>query len=136
MEGFCTPGGLRAQPSRDDCRVFVESLGSLDAEALTQELEAKMVRAPALSGTGAPGCVPVRRAVQPWGARLGASVAHAAVLLSSGGPSVCVCVCGVCVCVGESVGVGMAVCRGGRGCVPEPGYAVMLWGQTCELLWA
>ena len=44
VEGFCTQGGLRAQPSRDDCRVFVESLGSLDAEALTQELGAKMVR--------------------------------------------------------------------------------------------
>ena len=44
VEGFCTPGGLRAQPSRDDCRMFVESLGALDAEALTAELEAKMVR--------------------------------------------------------------------------------------------
>ena len=44
VEAFCTPGGLRAQPSRDDCRVFVESLGHLNGDAIVQELEAKMVR--------------------------------------------------------------------------------------------
>ena len=44
MDAFCTPGGLRAQPSRDDCRVFVESLGRLDGDAVVSQLEAKMVR--------------------------------------------------------------------------------------------
>lgn len=43
VDAFCTPGGLRAQPSQDDCRVFVESLGHLDGDAIVAELEAKMV---------------------------------------------------------------------------------------------
>ena len=127
MGGFCTPGGLRAQPSRDDCRVFVESLGSLDAEALTQELEAKMVRGPAL---GAMLC-----ASEACHAALGSKARRERSSCGSA-PVVwgvqCVCVSVGCVCVGGSVGV----CWGGRGCVPEPGCMVMLQGQACELLWA
>jgi len=43
VDQICTPGGLRAQPSREDLRVFVESAGSLNGDTLAQLLEAKMV---------------------------------------------------------------------------------------------
>jgi hypothetical protein len=45
VDQICTPGGLRAQPTREDLRIFVESAGSMNGDALAQLLEAKMVRA-------------------------------------------------------------------------------------------
>ena len=44
MDQICTPGGLRAQPSRDDLRVFVESAGSLSGTRIAECLEDKLVR--------------------------------------------------------------------------------------------
>lgn len=39
----CTPGGVRAQPSAEDLRIFVESVGSLRGNEVAQQLEAKLV---------------------------------------------------------------------------------------------
>lgn len=40
---ICTPGGLRAQPSREDLRIFVESLGSQSGQEIAELLEDKLV---------------------------------------------------------------------------------------------
>ena len=40
---ICTPGGLRAQPSREDLRIFVESLGSQSGQQIAELLEDKLV---------------------------------------------------------------------------------------------
>ena len=40
---ICTPGGLRAQPSREDLRIFVESLGSQSGQHIAELLEDKLV---------------------------------------------------------------------------------------------
>jgi hypothetical protein len=45
VEGLCAPGGLRAQPAREDLRLFVERVGSLNGPRVAQLLQAKMVRA-------------------------------------------------------------------------------------------
>ena len=39
---ICTPGGLRAQPSREDLRIFVESLGSQSGQQIAELLEDKL----------------------------------------------------------------------------------------------
>ena len=39
----CTPGGMRAHPSREDLRIFVESVGSLNGVVVAERLEEKMV---------------------------------------------------------------------------------------------
>ena len=39
----CTPGGMRAHPSREDLRIFVESVGSLSGVVVAERLEEKMV---------------------------------------------------------------------------------------------
>ena len=49
MDGLCAPGGLRAQPAREDLRLFVESIGNLDGARVAQLLQAKMARCHALS---------------------------------------------------------------------------------------
>ena len=43
MEGICAVGGLRAQPSREDLRMFVENVASLDGARVAELLHAKMV---------------------------------------------------------------------------------------------
>ena len=43
MEGICAVGGLRAQPSREDLRMFVESVASLNGARVAELLQAKMV---------------------------------------------------------------------------------------------
>lgn len=43
VDGLCAPGGLRAQPAREDLRLFVESIGNLDGARVAQLLQAKMV---------------------------------------------------------------------------------------------
>lgn len=40
---ICTPGGLRAQPSREDLRIFVESVGSHSGQEVAELLEDKLV---------------------------------------------------------------------------------------------
>ena len=40
---ICTPGGLRAQPSREHLSVFVESVGSQDGQTVAELLEDKLV---------------------------------------------------------------------------------------------
>lgn len=46
VDDMCTPGGLRAQPDREDLRHFVESAASLDGTAVAELLQAKMVCMP------------------------------------------------------------------------------------------
>lgn len=43
VDDMCTPGGLRAQPDREDLRLFVESSASLNGTAVAELLQAKMV---------------------------------------------------------------------------------------------
>lgn len=43
MEGICAVGGVRAQPGREDLRVFVENVASLDGSRVAELLQAKMV---------------------------------------------------------------------------------------------
>lgn len=43
MEGICALGGLRAQPSREDLRMFVENVASLNGAQVAELLQAKMV---------------------------------------------------------------------------------------------
>ncbi len=40
---MCTPGGLRAQPDREDLRLFVENAASLNGTTVAELLQAKMV---------------------------------------------------------------------------------------------
>ncbi|KAL3140272.1 hypothetical protein ABBQ38_004540 [Trebouxia sp. C0009 RCD-2024] len=42
VDDMCTPGGLRAQPDREDLRQFVESAASLSGTAVAELLQAKM----------------------------------------------------------------------------------------------
>ena len=44
MDGICAVGGVRAQPGREDLRVFVENAASLDGSRVAELLQAKMVR--------------------------------------------------------------------------------------------
>ena len=44
VDGICAVGGLRAQPSREDLRVFVENVASLNGARVAELLQAKMVR--------------------------------------------------------------------------------------------
>lgn len=44
VDGICAVGGLRAQPSREDLRVFVENVASLNGPRVAELLQAKMVR--------------------------------------------------------------------------------------------
>ena len=46
VDDMCTPGGLRAQPDREDLRLFVENAASLNGTTVAELLQAKMVRAP------------------------------------------------------------------------------------------
>ena len=43
VEGICAVGGLRTQPSREDLRVFVENVASLDGGRVAELLQEKMV---------------------------------------------------------------------------------------------
>ena len=43
MDGICAVGGVRAQPGREDLRVFVENVASLDGSRVAELLQAKMV---------------------------------------------------------------------------------------------
>lgn len=43
MDGICAVGGVRAQPSREDLRMFVENVASLNGATVAQLLQAKMV---------------------------------------------------------------------------------------------
>ena len=43
VEGICAVGGVRAQPGREDLRVFVENVASLDGSRVAELLQAKMV---------------------------------------------------------------------------------------------
>lgn len=43
MDGICAVGGLRAQPSREDLRLFVENVASLNGARVAELLQAKMV---------------------------------------------------------------------------------------------
>ena len=45
VDAMCTPGGLRAQPDREDLRLFVENAASLNGTTVAELLQAKMVRA-------------------------------------------------------------------------------------------
>ena len=49
VDDMCTPGGLRAQPDREDLRLFVENAASLNGTTVAQLLQAKMVRMRRLS---------------------------------------------------------------------------------------
>ncbi|CAL5227111.1 g10020 [Coccomyxa viridis] len=42
VEGICALGGLRAQPSREDLRMFVENVASLNGAQVAELLQAKM----------------------------------------------------------------------------------------------
>jgi len=44
VDGICAVGGLRAQPSREDLRVFVENVASLNGARVAELLQVKMVR--------------------------------------------------------------------------------------------
>ena len=46
MDGICAVGGVRAQPGREDLRVFVENVASLDGARVAELLQAKMVSSP------------------------------------------------------------------------------------------
>ena len=46
VDDMCTPGGLRAQPDREDLRLFVESAASLNGTVVAELLQAKMVCMP------------------------------------------------------------------------------------------
>jgi hypothetical protein len=46
VENICTPGGLRAQPDREDLRLFVESAAGVSGQRVAQLLHAKIVRPP------------------------------------------------------------------------------------------
>ena len=39
----CTPGGVRAQPSPEELRIFIESVGSLSGQEIADQLENKLV---------------------------------------------------------------------------------------------
>lgn len=43
VDDMCTPGGLRAQPDREDLRTFVENAASLNGTSIAELLQAKMV---------------------------------------------------------------------------------------------
>ena len=43
VDDMCTPGGLRAQPDREDLRLFVENAASLNGNTVAELLQAKMV---------------------------------------------------------------------------------------------
>lgn len=45
VDDMCTPGGLRAQPDREDLRLFVENAASLNGTYVAERLQAKMVGA-------------------------------------------------------------------------------------------
>ncbi len=68
---MCTPGGLRAQPDREDLRLFVENAASLNGTTVAELLQAKMVCAcipsvvtVAMLGIAANACVVQCRVVQ------------------------------------------------------------------------
>ncbi|DBA99312.1 hypothetical protein WJX82_003226 [Trebouxia sp. C0006] len=42
VDDMCTPGGLRAQPDREDLRLFVENAASLNGTTVAELLQAKM----------------------------------------------------------------------------------------------
>ncbi|KAL0023681.1 hypothetical protein WJX79_000942 [Trebouxia sp. C0005] len=44
VDDMCTPGGLRAQPDREDLRLFVENAASLNGTTVAELLQAKMER--------------------------------------------------------------------------------------------
>lgn len=44
VERICTPAGLRTAPSREDLRVFMDAIASLDGIAVAQALQRKLVR--------------------------------------------------------------------------------------------
>ena len=43
VDDMCTPGGLRAQPDREDLRLFVENAASSNGTTVAELLQAKMV---------------------------------------------------------------------------------------------
>lgn len=45
VNDMCTPGGLRAQPDREDLRLFVENAASLNGTTVAELLQAKMEKA-------------------------------------------------------------------------------------------
>ena len=72
VDDMCTPGGLRAQPDREDLRLFVENAASLNGTTVAELLQAKMVCAcipsvvtVAMLGIAANACVVQCRVVQP-----------------------------------------------------------------------
>ena len=52
VDDMCTPGGLRAQPDREDLRLFVENAASLNGTTVAELLQAKMVRTQVMSRVG------------------------------------------------------------------------------------
>lgn len=44
VDGICAVGGVRAQPSREDLRLFVENIASLNGTRVAELLRAKMVQ--------------------------------------------------------------------------------------------
>lgn len=51
VDGICALGGVRAQPSREDLRLFVENIASLNGTRVAELLHAKMVGTWPLSKT-------------------------------------------------------------------------------------
>ena len=43
VDALCTPGGLRAAPEREDLRVFVESIATVNGTTIADLLREKMV---------------------------------------------------------------------------------------------
>ena len=43
VDGICTIGGLRAHPAREDLRLFVQNVASLNGTTVAELLHAKMV---------------------------------------------------------------------------------------------
>lgn len=43
MDGICATGGMRAQPVREDLRLFVENIASLNGTRVAELLHSKMV---------------------------------------------------------------------------------------------
>ena len=73
VDGVCAVGGVRAQPAREDLRLFVENVASLDGSRVAELLQAKMVSntqhfpACANMSSGALGAeLPPAKSVRKW----------------------------------------------------------------------
>jgi hypothetical protein len=52
VDGICAYGGVRAQPAREDLRLFVENMASLDGGRVAELLQSKLVRVSLCGGPG------------------------------------------------------------------------------------